>query len=311
LREALQMCGIEEDDLLRARAAFESALSASALAAERRTTASRTRAALEEVLDGRSVQQLQEDADTAEQRLREHLAAHGEAPPTSDDASHLEGATSDLSERLHEAGTDLAECQARIEERERDLPEPSELKVALAACEHRVELVELARDAIRLARSTLAGAALDAHRAFAPSLNQALARNLPRITGDRYRDVAVSDDLALTLVAPETGRQVPAASLSRGTQDQIFLVQRLELARMLDPTKGAAPLLLDDPFARSDPDRIRLALEVLGELAADRQIIVFSEDPQVAEVAAAVCSSCHVIELPAPIERAPDREAAQ
>lgn len=308
LRDALGVCGIDEDDLLDAREAFEAALRASALAAERGAAASRTRAALDELLDGRSMQQLQDEAESAEQRLREHVAAHGEAPPTSSDANTLEEAISDLSNRLLDARADLVDLQTRIEERQRDLPEPAELKVALADCEHRLEQFELARDAVRLARSTLADAALDAHRAFAPFLNQALARNLPRITGDRYREVAVSDELALTLVAPETGRQVAAESLSRGTQDQIFLVQRLELARMLDPTKGAAPLLLDDPFARSDPDRIRLALEVLGELATERQIIVFSEDPQLADVAAAVCSSCHVIDLPGPTERAFDRE---
>lgn len=309
LRDALRVCGIDEDDHFEARETFQTALRSSALAAERRAAASRTRAALDELLDGRSMQQLQDEAGIAEQRLREHLAAHGEAPPTSDDANALEEAISGLSNRLLDARADLVDLQTRIEERQRDLPEPSELKVALADCEDRVEQLELARDAVRLARSTLADAALDAHRAFAPFLNEALARNLPRITGDRYREVAVSDELSLTLVAPETGRQVAAASLSRGTQDQIFLVQRLELARMLDPTKGAAPLLLDDPFARSDPDRIRLALEVLGEMAAERQIIVFSEDPQLADVAAAVCSSCHVIDLPAPIERASDREA--
>lgn len=309
LREALRVCGVDEDDLVTAQAAFETALRASTAAAERAAAASRTRAALDELLDGRSIQQLQDESEAAEQRLREHVAAYGEVPPTNSDAGEIESAIRDLSDRLRDAREELTDHQARIEERQRDLPEPSELKVGLVGCEQRLEQLELARDAVRLARVILAEAALDAHRAFAPYLNQALARNLPRITGDRYREVVVSDELTLTLVAPETGRQVRAESLSRGTQDQIFLVQRLELARMLDPTKGAAPLLLDDPFARCDPDRVRFALEVLGELATGRQIIVFSEDPQLADVAAAVCDSCHVIELAAPTERAPHREA--
>jgi len=100
----------------------------------------------------------------------------------------------------------------------------------------------------------------------------------------------------MTLVAPETGRQVPADQLSRGTQDQIFLVQRLELARMLDPSLGAAPLLLDDPFARTDPDRLRLGVELLAEMATDRQIVLFSEDPLLAAVAQETCADCVLLE---------------
>jgi hypothetical protein len=308
LREALQGCGVDDDDLSVARAAFDEALCASDAAGKRAQARAQSRAALAELLDGRSIDELRRSAKDTAQRLREHVAANGELPAAQVDRQALEQAVVELETRVRKAQVAVAEKEARIQERERDLAEPSELRVALENVRERIDGLELARDAVQLARTTLADAARDAHRAFAPFLNAALEQNLPRITGGRYREVVVGDDLELTLVAPETGRQVAAASLSRGTQDQIFLVQRLELARMLDPTKGAAPLLLDDPFARSDPQRIRLAIELLGEMAAERQIIVFSEDPQLADVALELCSDCHVVQLPAPLERASDQE---
>jgi DNA repair exonuclease SbcCD ATPase subunit len=308
LHDALQGCGVDDGELPAALAAFDVALRESDAALERAHSSAKSRAALAELLDGQSLDQLRAAADDAAQRLREHVAANGELPTAQVDGRELEQAVASIEARVRAAQVDVAEKEARIQERERDLAEPAELKVALENVRARIDRLELARDAVRIARATLADAARDAHRAFAPVLNAALEQNLPRITGDRYREVAVGDDLELTLVAPETGRQVSASVLSRGTQDQIFLVQRLELARMLDPTKGAAPLLLDDPFARSDPERIRLAVELLGEMAAGRQIIVFSEDPQLPEVARELCSDCHVVQLSAPLERAPVRE---
>ena len=99
---------------------------------------------------------------------------------------------------------------------------------------------------------------------------------------------------------PETGQVVSADDLSRATKDQIFLVQRLEIARLLAPTKGAAPLFLDDPFAHYDESRLGYGLEILAETAEARQVILFSDDPAIASLAAELNVECTTIELDAP-----------
>jgi uncharacterized protein YhaN len=111
----------------------------------------------------------------------------------------------------------------------------------------------------------------------------------------------VNAELMVQVVVPETGKLQPADELSRATKDQLFLVQRLEIARLLAPTKGKAPLLLDDPFAHYDRERSRRGLEVVAEATEERQIIVFSEDPELADLAREACSACHVIELAPPL----------
>jgi len=109
--------------------------------------------------------------------------------------------------------------------------------------------------------------------------------------------------LGIRVRAPETGEIVGTERLSRGTQDQIFLIERLEVAHMLDRTTGGAPLLLDDPFDRFDLERLRLGLEVLNEVAQQRQVVLFSEDDYVVDAVKSVCSGCKLIELPGPETR--------
>jgi uncharacterized protein YhaN len=110
----------------------------------------------------------------------------------------------------------------------------------------------------------------------------------------------VDGELGVKVVVPETGKVHSADELSRATKDQIFLVQRLEIARLLAPTKGRPPLLLDDPFAFYDERRLRSGLEVIAEAAEERQIMLFADDPELAEYARQHCTSCVVIKLEPP-----------
>jgi uncharacterized protein YhaN len=111
----------------------------------------------------------------------------------------------------------------------------------------------------------------------------------------------VDAELGVRIVVPETGKLQSADELSRATKDQLFLVQRLEIASLLAPSKGRAPLLLDDPFAHYDSGRLRFGLEVVAEAALERQIILFSEDDELAALAGDLCEDCHVIELGPPV----------
>ena len=81
-------------------------------------------------------------------------------------------------------------------------------------------------------------------------------------------------------------------------------MERLEIAKLLDPTTGEAPLLLDDPFARFDETRLWLGLEVIRDVAAERQVVLFSEDADLVDAARETCGECGVIELPGPVEAA-------
>src|SRR5205085_1017282 len=206
----------------------------------------------------------------------------------------------DLEESLRENERRLGELQTTVDALENDLGDAAALKEQLAAVEEEHAAVVEARDAVDLARRVLREAAEELSREFAPHLNEALRRNLARITGGRYHEALVDSDLSIKVVVPETGQIVSADDLSRATRDQIFLVERLEIARLLAPTKGSAPLLLDDPFAHYDNVRLRYGLEILAETARDRQVILFSEDFDIRALVEDVCPDGNVLELAAP-----------
>jgi uncharacterized protein YhaN len=80
---------------------------------------------------------------------------------------------------------------------------------------------------------------------------------------------------------------VDLAQVSTGTQRLVYLVQRLELVQLIAPATEPLPVLLDEPFAHLDRDRMRAALAVLADLSADRQIVVFTTQAEAADLAPA------------------------
>lgn len=68
----------------------------------------------------------------------------------------------------------------------------------------------------------------------------------------------------------------PLALLSQGTRDQLYLALRLGVADLVLPTPDACPLILDDALLAFDDDRLAEALHLLTQLAAKRQVILFT-----------------------------------
>ena len=83
-------------------------------------------------------------------------------------------------------------------------------------------------------------------------------------------------DRSLSLSAQPAGDAVPRALalLSQGAGDQLYLAVRLAICRLLLP--ASAPIVLDDALAMLDDTRLRLALQLLQQEAASRQILLFT-----------------------------------
>jgi uncharacterized protein YhaN len=172
-----------------------------------------------------------------------------------------------------------------VAERLRMLPDIASLRERLDASEERVAMLRHVDRVLRLAEEELDAAAADTYRDFAPRLNASLQAGMSRLTGGRYTHAFVDEDLNVRVEAPETGAVVDLDQLSVGTQKQAYLVQRLELVRLLCPGDEALPVLLDDPFAHFDADRLARTLDWLAEAAKERQIILFATQARVAELA--------------------------
>ena len=87
---------------------------------------------------------------------------------------------------------------------------------------------------------------------------------------------------------------------SAGTRDQIYLVVRLAMARMFAEGLEVLPLLLDDPFAFWDQERLERCLPLLMEGSKKTQTIVFTSSDDLAAAAASL-NGTHRIVLDAPV----------
>ncbi len=183
------------------------------------------------------------------------------------------------------AAVDAARVEAQLAERQRAAPRVAELREELEEAAEQVARLERTDAVLRLAEAELAAAADETYRDVAPLLGAALAGPIARLTGGRYATAFVGDDLGVRLETPELGEVVDLDVLSHGTQRQVYLVERLELVRLLCPSGATPPVLLDDPFAHVDAERVERTLAYLAEVARERQLIVFCTDRSAVELA--------------------------
>lgn len=108
---------------------------------------------------------------------------------------------------------------------------------------------------------------------FSPALNREAADIFFRLTGGKYDRLSLSRDFSALAGETESAELHGAAWLSAGTADQLYLAVRLAMCRLTLPD---APVLLDDALAAFDDSRAELALDCLKELAAERQILLFT-----------------------------------
>jgi DNA repair exonuclease SbcCD ATPase subunit len=311
IRELYALASVEGDDLAAAGEALDALLARGAVAARANQEADSAAQALKTLLGAKSATELEEELSELERALAEHVARFGTLATEGGEKSALQRELTELQKEAEDTRDRVTEGQTRMSALEEKIGESAPLEERRAELDAKIERLEQAKQAIGLARQVLREAADELHRQFQPHLRAALIKNLPRITAGRYEDAEIDNELRVHVIAPGVGRQVGVDQLSRATRDQIFLVERLEIARLLAPTKGSAPLLLDDPFAHYDAKRLRFGLELVREAAEERQVIVFSEDEDLPELAEEICGDCKVIELPEPAVRsawlAPDR----
>lgn len=111
-----------------------------------------------------------------------------------------------------------------------------------------------------------------------------VSRMFKEITEGLYPAVSYESHAAGIRIKRRDGKVLPAAWLSSGAYDQLYFVVRLALAeKLLRNEKGF--FILDDPFLKSDRQRLKRQLEVLLEFARRGwQIIYFSAKEEVQTV---------------------------
>ena len=180
--------------------------------------------------------------------------------------------------RLKQAEQLAAEYRTRLAKLDGRL----ETDAAVAGGQERIRELEAQKqrledqyEAILLSMRTLEAADQEIQRVFSPKLSARASEIMETFTGGRYDAVTLDRDL--TAQARLAGDTVPRRTgyLSAGASDLLYLAVRLALCELVLPG-GDCPVILDDSLANIDPVRRERVMAYLRQMAAARQVIVFS-----------------------------------
>ena len=150
------------------------------------------------------------------------------------------------------------------------------LKSELGTMEEERAAIEQEYEDISLAAETLRSADDELQSRFSPELGRVAAEYMSRMTGGRYSQVLINRDFsAMTRTQSDTVAH-DSGFLSAGTLDLLYLAVRLAVCRLALPEGEPCPLVIDDALVNLDETRMKQAMELLKEIAKERQVILFT-----------------------------------
>src|SRR3989449_895002 len=210
---------------------------------------------------------------------------------------------------IAEPDMERAAAEELLNDRLTQIGDVASLEEEIATAREQLQDLEAEAHAYDLAIETLEAAAKSVRRAVIPRLKSQLQGQLSPITNGRYRDVRIGEDLALAVKTQDQRTYKDVDNLSLGTRSLIYLLERVALARIIGGNAEPPPLLLDEALVHADRRRMRAALDELGRLGQDHQIILFSKDESLAD-RAEKAADWTIIRLPGPAVAAGSAEGA-
>ena len=218
--------------------------------------------------------------DRAEDEARQAKAVYEKLLAS---AGVTEGEPADR-ENMTELETQLAALEQRIDQlrssvsmeqgRMANIGAPSLLQAQLVQTDADIETVRREIAALEMAQDALSEAASELQSRIFPQLTEPASYYIRRMTDGKYEQVVVDRELNISARPAEGAADRRILQLSDGTADQLYLALRLAICNAVLPAD--APILLDDALLSFDEQRLGEAMLLLRELAAQRQILLFS-----------------------------------
>lgn len=180
----------------------------------------------------------------------------------------------------------LREETAAWEGRQSALGSPEELNREYDELKAEHDRLSFEYEALTLALETLNAAGAEIQNRMTPELSRLAAEYFSRLTAGRYDAVLLDRNLA---AAAKTRGDTVAREhdfLSLGATDQLYLAVRLAVCALALPEEKHVPVVLDDALMSFDDERCGYAIDLLRELSADRQIILFTCHSRESDIAA-------------------------
>ena len=153
------------------------------------------------------------------------------------------------------------------------LGQEADLRAKLKQVRLRIGRLEETYAALEVAQEALRKATGELQRRFAPRIAKRTEELFGKFTAGRYETVRLKEDLSLEVGMQQEIKTHSVQWPSDGTVDQLYLALRLAVAEELTPE---APLVLDDAMVRFDDARLATALNILTEMAENKQVILFT-----------------------------------
>lgn len=134
-------------------------------------------------------------------------------------------------------------------------------------------------DALQLALRIMQESADELRQNFGPKLSQRTAEIFAKLTKNRYRNVVVTKDFTVSVLAEDDVYYRDGAYLSNGTVDQVYFALRLAIVELLAGNENRhLPMMLDDIFEQYDEGRTEDGLDFLSDYTAGgkEQVIFFT-----------------------------------
>ena len=201
----------------------------------------------------------------------------GDAPEEPEDTEALRYDPQEVSRACDAAADRLAQLRAQLAHKRGQISARGDavaLEAELETITQQLITAQETNDALELAMAALKSADESLRARFSPQITADAGVLLAELTGGKYPNVLLESDMRMSVRESSGVVMRPAAAMSCGTSDQMYLALRLAMCRRLLPQD--APLLLDDALVNFDADRTAAALRVLRREAKNRQVILFT-----------------------------------
>ena len=176
---------------------------------------------------------------------------------------------SDCTAELQRLQNRMGQYQGRMEA----LGDRTTLQNQLKQVLKRIAKLESTYTALVIAQETLNQAREELQRRFAPKITKRAQQFMSAMTDGRYSSITMDTEFGLRASTEEENTLRNSLWRSDGTMDQLYLSLRLAVAEVLTPE---APLVLDDALVRFDDERMRKTVQILEDMAKDKQVILFT-----------------------------------
>ncbi|HPQ47988.1 MAG TPA: AAA family ATPase [Clostridia bacterium] len=179
----------------------------------------------------------------------------------------------DLRKKLVSSREEIAGIKRLLDEFFHDEEALAEIEERLASAREHLDSINIEREALQLTETLIKESAESLRGNIFPVINEKMGTLISRITNQRHSLLLAGLGKTMNTEFNDMARTI--WNFSDGTIDQMYLSLRLAAADAISENESL-PIMIDEAFAFYDEERIEAAFELLHDLSADHQIIIFT-----------------------------------